>query len=202
MNTDTTNSRKPRLPILKRFKDNVGALHAALNKDIQPTAVVYDFGDKGEDVREISLDDFGAHLNRLAAYGLRALLNSAFTGAESLEEASDAFEEKVQSILDGTFSERGGERGINVRQFCVIMAALTGKSEDEILAAYQAKESALVGQDVQERKLRNGETVEEDAFDRWVSTIRGRADYKAKASELFPRTRKGKVAAADIGDLL
>jgi hypothetical protein len=191
--------RRPRLPIVKRFRAEDGALVPSLNAETEPVSLVYDFNG---DTIEVALSDFANHVKRLAAYGLRALLNSAFTGAESIAEAREAFDEKVQSVLDGTFSERGGERGINTRQFCSILAALTGKSEAEILATLQAKEAALVGKDIQERTLRNGEVIEEDAFDRWINAIRGRPDYKAKASELFPRQRKSKTQAASIEDLL
>ena len=189
-NGTTTAKRRERLAITKRFILSDGSPVSALDKGSIPVALVFDFGNKGENIHKVTLQDFDSILPHLAIYGLRALLNAGMQGADNEQDAESQFLDKVESILEGDFSDRGGERGVNLDQFATVLAACTGKPKEEVKALFRAKEAALTDQDVKTHKNRKGEEYETDAFERWVDAVRSTNDYRAKASELFPRKRK------------
>lgn len=191
-----TKARKARLPITKRFLTANGEATVSSN-DV--TALSFQFG---QDVVEVPVNSFADHAAALLAYGIRSLLNGALVNVDTLEEAKAALLEKIAAIKAGNFSDRGGERGINVAQFIAVLAAANNITAEQARNIYAAKAAALEDKEIKEEKDKDGAVIgESDAFDRWIAAVRATTEYKTKASELFPRERKGKDKAA-LADLL
>ena len=192
-----TKTRKARLPITKRFLTGEGEATVSSNG---VTALSFQFGQ--EDVVDVPVIEFADHATALLAYGIRSLLNGALVNVDTLEEAKAALLEKIAAIKAGNFSDRGGERGINVAQFIAVLAAANNITADQARNIYAAKAAALEDKEIREEKDKEGNVIgESDAFDRWIAAVRATTEYKTKASELFPRERKGKDKAA-LADLL
>lgn len=176
-NENQTNSEK--IKVSRVWLDADGE-KTTLGGDAKPVAFIATLVN-GEEIHRATLGDFTSQLPILAALGLRSILQYAAGGADDADEVLKNIEEKLVDVLDNKFSDRGGERGVNLEAVARVVAEMTGKDYSAILSTLHAQD----------------ETMEPEAFKKVIAQLRSNPAYKAAYAKLNPdrkpRSRKPSV---------
>jgi hypothetical protein len=219
-NENESKSERNRLPVDKTlFVNGVAQESGALVKNVDGIAFHYvEEGSEPVNLATVNLSDLSADVrNTLAIVGLRYFGQLAMQGADKeadetnedlVDILSARLSERFASIKDGSFSERGGERGANLLTIAKVISVVKG-----LLKVSEAKEATVENPIVSERlanlkKMQTEFASKDDPkepgklFGEWLKKLRTRKEYRDAAREMFPRKagpgRKPTINTADM----
>ncbi len=150
-------------------------------------------GPNGEETRTILMSDYEDQLTALAFRGLREVLRNAVSGNESVNDAVVALDDVLEDLGNGVYSDRTGERGLQLDRFVAILAAAQN-ADPAVVKEWVEAAQAKLGQE----KTGNADNPDETKFDVLVREFRKTDEYKAKARELYPSKPRGRKAGEKV----